>query len=191
MKKVLTAAFAFLMVASIAAANGPGHGPGGSGDMGGMRGDMGGMRGDMGGGPGGNLTVSSNGTVFLTSSTYDSATSTSTTTIKAISASGTVLWTKTLTNARGHFELSGSNLLNVSETAATDGTVTSTITAISGATGATAWTKTVTGHVGSLTPFSGGTYAVVVVPASTTGGTATRSLIAISDSGATLWTLAL
>jgi len=180
MKRVLTAAFAFLMVASIAAANGPGHGPGGPGGPG-----------DIGHGPDGGLIVASNGTVFITSSTYDSATNTATTTIKAVSSSGSVLWTQTLTNARGGFELSGSNLISENETVATDGTVTTTLTAISTASGATAWTKTINGRVTNLTPFNGGTYAVVVVPATTSAGTATRSLVAISDAGAILFSITL
>ena len=178
MKKAASLAVGLLMAATFAAANGPGgggRGPGGPGEL--------------GGGPGGGLIVSSSGTVFITSSTYDSATNTGTTTIKAVSSSGSVLWTKTLTNARGRFELSGSNLLTVDDVVASDGSVTSTITAISASTGATAWTKTLTGRVGDLTPFNGGTYAVVVVPATTSGGTATRSLVAISDAGATLWSI--
>ena len=42
-----------------------------------------------------------------------------------------------------------------------------------------------------LRPFNNGTYAVVVTPAATTGGTATRSLVAIGNDGSILWTLAL
>jgi hypothetical protein len=184
MRKAVAAAFAFLMVASIAAANGPG-GPGGRGP-----GGPGGGPGEAGG-PGGGLIVASNGTVFITSETYDSATNTGTATIKAVSSSGAVLWTQTFSNGHGRFEISGSNLLSVSDVVATDGSVTSTITAISASTGATAWTKTVTGRVTDLTPFNGGTYAVVVIPATTSGGTATRSLVAISDAGATLWSITL
>lgn len=183
--KVLTAAMAMVMVAAIAAANGPGHGPGGPGGF------QGGGPGDFGGpGPEGGLLVGSNGSVFIVSGTYDSATNSSTTTVKAVSSTGAVLWSRTL-NVRARFELSGSNLLTIDDVAASDGTITSTITAISTSTGATAWTKSVTGRITSLTPFNGGTYAVVVVPATTTGGTATRSLVAISDAGATLWSITL
>ena len=71
-----------------------------------------------------------------------------------------------------------------------DGTITTTLTAISAASGATAWTKTINGRV-ELIPFSGGTYAIVTVPATTSGGTATRSVIGIGNDGSTLFTLAL
>ena len=180
MKKAVLATIAFLMVATFAAAN---NGPSGHPPMGGP--------GDMGSGPGGGLQVASNGTVILRSEAFDSATNTHTSTLKAISSSGTVLWSQTLTNQRGDIEISGSNILLTSDVVATDGTVTSTITAISLATGATSWTKTINGHVGDLTPFNGGTYAVVVIPATTSGGSATRSLIAISDAGSVLWSVTL
>ena len=74
---------------------------------------------------------------------------------------------------------------------ATDSVVTSTVTARSTATGAVAWTATVNGRITDLEPFSGGTYAIVVTPATTSGGTATRSVVAFSNSGVKLWTVAL
>ena len=98
-------------------------------------------------------------------------------------------WTATL-SAPGHVILSDGNLIVANATRASDGTVTTTLTAISTASGAMAWTKTINGHA-ELFPFSGGTYAMVVVPPTTSGGTATRSLIGISNSGSTLFTLAL
>ena len=181
--RILIATLACLIVTTGAFAqrgpaptNGGGHGP-----------EMGMGMGEHG--PDSGLIIASNGTVILSSGTYDSATNTSTTTLKAISSSGAVLWTQTYTNLRAQFQLSGSNLLSVTEVAATDGTVTSTITAISIATGTTAWTKTINGRVQDLKPFNGGTYAIVIVPAATTGGSATRTLVAISDSGATLWSI--
>ena len=57
-------------------------------------------------------------------------------------------------------------------------------------TGAAAWTLAITGRVENLTPFSGGTYAVVIIPATTTGGTATRNLVAISSAGVITSTVA-
>lgn len=138
-------------------------------------------------GGGGNLIVASDGTIFVTRTVSDSATNTATTTLTAITSSGSTAWTATLTD-RGRLTLSGNNLLAVSEG---DTTGTSVITARSTSTGAVAWTANVTGHVTDLEPFSGGTYAIVVVPPATEGGTAARSLIAISNSGATLWTKAL
>jgi hypothetical protein len=165
-----------MMTAGIASANGPGHGgPGGPGND--------------GGGPGGNAIVAADGTIFVTRTVTDSGTNTATTTLKAITPAGSVAWTVTLTD-RGHLLLSGSNLLSVSESETND-VYTSTITARATSTGAVAWTATINGHITDLTPFNGGTYAIVVVPAATTGGTATRSLVAISNSGATLWTVAL
>jgi len=174
MKKVLAVFFAVSMIAAIAVANeGHGGGPGGPGGF---------------AGPEGGLTVGSDGTVYLTSTTV--ANDVATTTIKAVRTTGVVAWTATIAG-RGHFTLSNSNLLTVSEAKATDGTITSTITAISTLTGATAWTRAITGRIGDLHPFSGGTYAEVVVPAATSTGTPTRSLVAIGNDGAVLWTLAL
>src|SRR5205814_4312807 len=141
-------------------------------------------------GYGDDAIVASNGTIFITSSTIDTGTRTSTTTIKAISSSGAVMWTATLTNA-GRLELSGSNLIATNSTSASDGTVSTTLTAISTSSGSVAWTRTLNGRVTSLEPFSAGTYAIVVVPATTSGGSATRSLVAIGNDGSVLWTVSL
>ena len=113
----------------------------------------------------------------------------STPAIKAISSNGATLWTASVAN-RGHFTLSGNNLLTVSD-ASTTTAVASTITALSASTGAQAWTLNVNGRVQGLEPFSGGTYAVVVTPGATEDAAATRSLVAISNSGTILWTAAL
>lgn len=174
MKKVLTATFAFLMVAAIATAENHGMMP-------------------LGGGPGpnGDVIVTSSGTVIVTDTVIDTGTRTATTTVKAIGSNGTVLWTTTLTKGHGPLVASGSSLLSVNETVASDGMSTSTITALSLATGATAWAKTFNGRVTDLRPFSGGTYVVVVVPATTSGGAATRALVALDDSGSQLWSINL
>jgi hypothetical protein len=177
MKRVSITLFAVLMTAAIAGAN-EGRGPGGPGGPG------------FEGGFGGGGIVASNGTIFITSTTVDMSTRTSTTTIKAITTSGTVAWTATLTNGRG-LVLSDGNLLSTSETTASDGTVSSTLTAISTSSGSVAWTRSFSGRVTSLEPFSGGTYVIVVTPAATTGGTPTRSLSAVSSSGVVLWTISL
>src|SRR5260370_33522195 len=163
MKRILITTVAITLLAAIASANGPGHGPEGYGD-------------DAG------AIVASNGTIFVTSSTIDTGTRTSTTTIKAISSSGALLWTASLSNA-GRLELSGSNLIASNETRASDGTVSTTLTAVSTSSGSVAWTRTLTGRVTSLEPFSAGTYAIVVVPAATSGGSATRSLVDIGNDG--------
>ena len=162
MKKVSVVFAALLMVAAVASAQ-HGGGPGPGGDR----------------GPGGDAIVGSDGTIYITHGTA----------ITAVRSTGTVAWTATLSTA-GHVTLSDGNLIVENATRASDGTVTMTLTAISTASGATAWTKTINGHA-ELFPFSGGTYAIVVVPATTSGGTATRSLIGISNSGSTLFTLAL
>ena len=176
MKRVLIVLFAVSLATGIAFANEHG-GAGGPGPD--------------NGGPGGNLLVGSDGTVYVTHTVVDTSTHTSTTTVTAIRSTGATAWSVTLPTNAGHLTLSGSNLIAVHGVRASDGTVTTTLTAISAATGATAWTKTINGEVTDLTPFSGGTYAVVVVPPTTSGGTATRSLVAIGNDGSTLWTVAL
>jgi hypothetical protein len=175
MKRTLITTLAFLMMATIAAADGGGHGGPGDNDFG---------RG------GADAIVASDGTVFITRTVVDTGTNTAATTITAVRPAGTTAWTITV-NSHGNLRLSGSNLISLSETRAADGTVTATLTAYSTATGATAWTRTINGEVQDLLPFSGGTYAIVVVPATTTGGTATRSLVAIGNDGSVLWTISL
>jgi hypothetical protein len=181
MKRILIATLITLLTTGAAFANGGGErghgGPGGPGD------DFGGV------GGGGGSIVAADGTLFVTRRVVDTATDTATTQLVAITPAGATAWTVTLTDG-GRFVLSGSNLLSVSSTS-TDTAVTSTITARSTATGAVAWTATINGRVTDLEPFNGGTYAIVVVPATTTGGTATRSVVAISNSGATLWTASI
>ena len=165
MKKTSVIAFVlFLLVASLASAQHRGGGPGG----------------DRGpGGPEGHAIVGSDGTLYLETSTG----------ITAVRPTGTTAWTATI-DARG-FVLSGSNLIAATRTEATDGTISTTLTAISTNSGAVAWTRTLAGNAGELRPFSGGTYVFVVVPPATSGGTATRSLVAIGNDGSVLWTLAL
>src|SRR5205085_4641076 len=114
MKRILILTFALTMLAGIAAAN----------DRGGNGGFGSANDGDRG------LIVSSSGTVFVTSTVIDTSTRTATTTIKAISASGSLIWTATVSNSRD-LELSGSNLISLSDTTASDGTVSSTLTEIS------------------------------------------------------------
>jgi hypothetical protein len=176
MKRITTAVFAILLLASIANAQhgggGMGMGPGGPGE----------------GFGGGQVIVGSDGTVYLTRTTIDTGTRTSTTQLIAVRSNGTTAWTVTLSNA-GRLLLAGSNLISVNEARNSDGTFGSTVTALASATGATAWTQTVSGRITELEAFSGGIYAVVITPATTTGGTAMRSLVAISNSGAVLWTV--
>jgi hypothetical protein len=180
--KKLSMAIAVMMFAALAFANGPDHG----GGQGGFPGDFGGP-----GGPGG-FAVDSNGTIYLTVETAAGTKTTEPTfAIKAISSTGTTLWTSASFSGE-HFELVNSNLIGVSVARATSTTAaSSTITALSTATGTTAWTLTVDGVVTDIHPFSGGFYAVVVTPPATTGGSATRTLEAISNSGTVLWKVSL
>ena len=171
MKRVSLVFLALSMTTAIAVAHG---GPGGPG------------RDD--GHYGGGTEVGSDGTLYLSSVSVDSSAGTASTKITAVRPSGTVAWTVTLA-VGAEVELSGGNVIAESYTRS-DGTITTTLTAISAASGATAWTKTINGRV-ELIPFSGGTYAIVTVPATTSGGTATRSVIGIGNDGSTLFTLAL
>jgi hypothetical protein len=175
MKRILIATLVMLLTAGVALAGpGGGRGPGGPGPD----------------GPGGgNAIVLADGTLIVTRHIVDTATDTSSTQLIAITPAGTTAWTVTLTDG-GHFTVSGSNLLSVTSST-TDTAVTSTVTVRSTATGAVAWTATINGRITDLEPFSGGTYAIVVTPAATTGGTPTRSVVALSNSGATLWTLSI
>lgn len=180
MKRIITATFALLILVAAAASADNHGGMGGSGGMGGP-----------GAGPFGEpLVVGSDGTIYVTHTVIDTSTRTSTTTLTAITPAGKTAWTATLTNA-GHLVLSDGNLITESSTRASDGSVTSTLTALSTATGTTAWTKTINGQVTDLTPFSGGTYAVVVIPATTSGGAASRSLIALDNSGNQIWSVSI
>lgn len=168
---ILTVAMMLAAVGAFAQGHGPDHGQGGPGGAQGF---------------GGPAIIGSDGTVYVTKA---SATSGSVDVV-AIRSTGAVAWTATIAD-RGRLLLSDGNLLSASAVKNADNTITSTITALSIATGTVAWTKDFAGHAEPVGAFSGGTYVSVVVPATTSGGTATRSLVALSNSGAVLWTTAL
>ena len=182
MKKAF-AVLAVLMMTTVAMADGRGQG----GPNGGARGPAG-IDGRHDGG--GNVQVAADGTVYITRTVVDNAAGTITTQVSAVRSTGAVAFNVSLAGQR-HLFLSGSNLISVSETAAADGSVSTTLTGISSSTGAATWTRTLAGRVHSLEAFSGGTYAIVVASAATAGGTATRSLVAIGNDGSLLWTVAL
>lgn len=182
MKKAAVSLLALLMMATVAMADGRG-GQGGPG-----RGPAGGFDGGRDGA--GNVQVAADGTVYITRTVVDNTAGTITTQVTAVRSTGTVAFNVSLAGQR-HLFLSGSNLISVSETTATDGTVSTTLSGISSSTGAATWTRTIAGRVTSLEAFSGGTYAIVVAPAATTGGTAARSLVAIGNDGSVLFTVAL
>jgi outer membrane protein assembly factor BamB len=183
-KRLLLSMLFVTMTAGLAFANGHG-GPGGAGGPGGGPGDFG----REGGGP---LLVGSDGTVYIVRAAASSTAANPVEELVAIRSTGTTAFTVTLPSGAHGVELSGTNLLTVVNTTASGATSpTSQIVAISTATGATAWTLNIDGRVASLEPFSGGTYVVVVKPATTSGGTATRTLEAVSNSGSVLWSVAI
>ena len=147
-----------------------------------------------GGGPGpgpeggaGGAIIGSDGTAYIETHTVTG--STETTSLVAISASGTKRWSVTLDNG-GRAILSGSNLIIASRTG--DNTTPSfKLTAINTASGATAWSLTINGIAGEIEPYNGGVYVTVVTPATSSGTAATRSLVAVSSSGSVLWTVAI
>jgi hypothetical protein len=176
MKKTGIAVLALLMAATFAVANEHGGGPGGPGGRG--------VEGD------GHLSVAADGTVIVTRAAASSTTATPVAEVIAI-RNGAIAWSSTLPSPRSNVEISGSQVIEVTDTTATGAsTPTTGLTALNVSTGAQAWTLSITGRVQDLTPFSGGTYAVVIIPATTTGGTATRNLVAISSTGAVLSTVA-
>jgi len=139
---------------------------------------------------GGHLSVAADGTVIVTRA---AASSTSTNRVSEVVAirNGAIVWTATLPSPRTEVEISGSQVIEVIDSTASGATTPSTtLTALAVSNGAQVWTLNINGRVTDLTPFSGGTYAVVIIPATTTGGTATRNLVAISSSGTILSTVA-
>lgn len=182
MKRAVIAVVAVMMVAGAAMANGDHGGPGGPG----------GDHGPAFGGPGGGAIIGSDGTIYITREAASSTSTSRVFEVVAIRSTGTTAFTATLPSGAGHVDLSGTNLLAVTDTTASGATSpTSLITAISTTTGATGWTLAIDGRVGGLEPFSGGTYVQIHKPAATTGGTATRTLEAVSNAGAVLWTVTL
>jgi len=176
MKKTGIAVFALLMIATFAVANEHG-GPGGPAGGRGIEGD-------------GHLNVAADGTVIITRAAASSTTATPVAEVVAI-RNGAIAWTSTLPSPRADVEISGTQVLEVYDATATGATTpTTTIKALALSTGAQAWTLSITGRVEELTPYSGGTYAVVIIPATTTGGTATRNLVAISSTGVITSTVA-
>jgi len=135
---------------------------------------------------GGPAIIGSDGTVYVTKA---SATKGSVDVV-AIRSTGATAWTATIAKG-GRLSLSNGNLITVADTKNTDGSFTSVITAYSAATGTQAWTLTQSGRVDPEGSFAGGTYFNVIVPPATQGGTPTRSLIAVSNSGVLLWSVSL
>jgi hypothetical protein len=177
MKKTAIAVLALLMAATFAVADNHPGGPG-----------PGAPAGYDGGG--GYLDVASDGTVIITRAAASSTHANPVAELVAI-RNGAIAWTATLLSPRTQTEISGAQVIEVSEPAPAAGaTPATTLTALSISNGTQAWTLNITGRVNNLTPFSGGTYAVVVIPAATSGGTPTRDLVATSSGGVVLSTVA-
>jgi hypothetical protein len=177
MKKTGIAVLALLMAATFAVANEHGGGPGGPGPGRGFEGDD-------------HLNVAADGTVIITRAAASNTTANPVAEVVAI-RNGAIAWTSTLPSPHADVVISGTQVIEVYDNTATGATTpTTALRALSLSNGAQAWTLSITGRVTDLTPFSGGTYAVVVIPATTTGGTATRNLVAISSSGTITSTVA-
>ena len=178
MKKTAIAVLAILVIATFAVANehggpGPAAGPGGHG-----------IEGD------GHLTVAADGTVIVRRAAASSTTANPVAEVVAI-RNGAIAWSATLPSPRTEVELSGTQVIEVTDTTASGAsTPTTGLTALNVSNGAQAWTLSINGRVEELTPYSGGTYAVVIIPATTTGGTPTRNLVAISNAGVITSTIA-
>lgn len=176
MKKTGIAVLALLMAATFAVANDHG-GPGGLAGGRGIEGD-------------GHLNVAADGTVIVRRAAASSTTANPVAEIIAI-RNGAIAWSSTLPSPRTEVEISGTQVIEVTDTTASGAsTPTTGLTALNVSNGAQAWTLSITGRVEDLTPYSGGTYAVVIIPATTTGGTATRNLVAISSTGVITSTVA-
>lgn len=175
MKKTLIAVLALLMAATLALADDRGV-PSGTLEPG--------IEGD------GRLNVASDGTVVITRAAASSTRSKPVAEVVAI-RNGAIAWSATLPSPRTDVELSDSQVIEVTDSTSSGASApTTSLTALSVSTGAQVWTLAITGRVNDLTPFSGGTYVVVVVPATTTGGKPTRDLVAISSTGTILSTVA-
>jgi hypothetical protein len=181
MKKTGIAVLALLMIATFAVANDHG-GPGGAGPSGGPA--ERGIEGDS------HLTVAADGTVIVRRAAASSTAANPVAEVIAI-RNGAIAWSATLSSLRTDIVLSGSQVIEVTDTTASGvSTPTTGLTALNVSNGAQAWTLSITGRVEDLTPYSGGTDAVVIIPATTTGGTATRNLVAISSTGVVTSTVA-
>ncbi|MBI2214901.1 MAG: hypothetical protein HYU52_14740 [Acidobacteria bacterium] len=125
--------------------------------------------------------------------------------VVSIRATGVTGWTYKLPAlGMADLVLSGTNVvaIQVAGGYGQNGTATAAITSkligLSQASGSALWTRDIEGHVSSATAFSGGLYLTVVKPATdATGtpapgsGTGVRSLVAVSNDGAILWTITL
>lgn len=162
------------------------------------------------------LIVAPNGTVFTIRHSASATATAPAIDIVAVLPSGTIAWSTTLAGGTRNLTLAGDLVIVTSGANIGDGipnndpAAKTQLTALSIVTGAKQWELEIDGRVQATEPFAGGIYALVVehdatAPAGTTSGPrngmyrgpgngyglGTRSLAAISNSGALLWTLEL
>lgn len=123
--------------------------------------------------------------------------------VVSVRPSGAFGWTYKLpTLGQAQLVLAGTNVVAIQVSGGTgaSGTtptaIVSKLIAISQASGSEVWTRDIDGHVSSATAFSGGLYLTVVKPAVDATGTpapgsglGVKSLVAVSNDGAVLWTI--
>lgn len=163
------------------------------------------------------LIVAPNGTVFTIRHSASATATAPAIDIVAVLPSGTIAWSTTLAGGTRNLTLAGDLLVMTSGANIGDGipnnyaAATTQLTALSVVTGAQQWELDLDGRVQAIEPFTGGIYVLLVehdVTAPATGvpfgprgglnpgpgygyGLGTRTLAAISDAGAVLWTLEL
>ncbi len=212
MIRTIAVAAAVLLMATGAMAQ-RGHGPiGGTTQPGGMGNGMGeGMSGMS-------LLVAPDGTVITVSATLDATTSSYTSSVVAVNASGSVAWRWAAPNGMHRLELAGNLVLVSAGGIANGGPTTATdseLTALSLSDGSVAWKATLPGIAVAIESSATQIYALVMDPQATgsgsgmgggmggghqgppgsgTGGTmmnGARTLVALSQSGVILWKLEL
>jgi len=162
------------------------------------------------------LIVAPNGTVFTIRHSASATTAAPAIDIVAVLPSGTIAWSTTLAGGTRNLTLAGDLLVMTSGADIGDGipnnyaAATTQLTALSVVTGAQQWELDLDGRVQAIEPFAGGIYVLLVehdvaAPAAPTFGPraglnpgpgfgyqlGTRTLAAIGDAGAVLWTLEL
>ncbi|MFA6958303.1 MAG: hypothetical protein WC538_20735 [Thermoanaerobaculia bacterium] len=164
-----------------------------------------------GNGPGGDgrgasfeIVVATDGTAFLVR--HLEADATGQFEVVAIRTSGATGWSyKLVTLGPASLVAAGANVVAIQhgDGLASQGTPpttpvthTSKLTALSQASGSAIWTLAIDGNVGDVKPFANGLYLTVTKPeVDSTGavvqGSGVKSLVAVSNDGAVLWTVRL
>lgn len=206
--KTIAATVLMLSMAGAALAQGAGTGRGGMG--GGMGSGGTGMGNGSGMGPRGqamggipDFVVGADGNVYLLRHLVTDPVGQFE--IVSIRTSGATGWSYKLPSlGMAELVLAGANVVAIQvgggygQTGTAPTAITSKLIGISQASGSALWTRDIDGHVSNATAFTGGIYLTVVKPAiDATGtpapgsGTGVKSLVAVSNDGAILWTVAL